>query len=139
MPDCAPFMYFVVVEGAGGLMVPLAGGLLIADLVRELDMPVIVVARASLGTVNHTLLTCFTAKQLDINVAGVIINNYPENPDDAELTAPHNIGSLSGAPLLGVWPHSASSDRQEIIRKLAAYLQTQNETEILLREIGAFS
>src|SRR4051812_25607956 len=46
----------VVVEGAGGLMVPLAGGLLIADLAKRLDLPLLVVARPGLGTVNHTVL-----------------------------------------------------------------------------------
>ncbi|HEX2769746.1 MAG TPA: dethiobiotin synthase, partial [Geobacteraceae bacterium] len=96
---------FVIVEGVGGLMVPLAVGLLVADLVKLLSLPLLVIARPDLGTINHTLLTCFAARQLGIAVSGVIINNYPEQPDAAEQSAPHLIASLAGAPLLGLFPH----------------------------------
>ncbi|MRR37437.1 dethiobiotin synthase, partial [bacterium] len=57
---------FVLIEGAGGLMVPLSGGLMVADLVLALKLPLLVVARPNLGTINHTVLTCFAAKQLGI-------------------------------------------------------------------------
>jgi dethiobiotin synthetase len=127
---------FVIVEGAGGLMVPLAGGLLIADLVIQLSLPLLVIARPNLGTVNQTLLTCFAARQLGIAVSGVVINNYPEQPGIAEQSAPHLIASLAGAPLLGIFPHLDGDDIREVVAGLAARLAGEPATRILLREIG---
>ncbi len=126
----------VVVEGAGGLMVPLAGGLLVADLVRELELKLLVVARPGLGTINHTVLTCFAAQQMGISVAGVIVNDFPAMPGAAERSATHHIGSLCGAPVLGIWPHRDDSDQVEIVDYLANWLHDQPETDIVLRELG---
>jgi dethiobiotin synthetase len=126
----------MIVEGAGGLMVPLAGGLLVADLVRELNLPLLVVARPDLGTINHTVLTCFSAQQMGLSVAGVIINNYPDVPGLAEQSAPHQIGSLCGAPVLGLWPHHEAQDQSETVAYLASWLNDQPETEIVMRELG---
>jgi dethiobiotin synthetase len=127
---------FMIVEGAGGLMVPLAGGLLVADLVRELELPLLVVARSNLGTINHTVLTCFAAGQMELKVAGVVINNYPLVPDLAEKCAAHHIGSLCGAPVLGIWPHRDDLDELEVVDGLADWLDGQSETDIVLRELG---
>ncbi len=128
---------FVIVEGAGGLMVPLFGGFLVADLVTHLSLPLLVVTRPNLGTVNHTLLTCFAAKQLEISVRGVVINNYPGRPGIAEETAPTLIAALAGAPLLGVFPHQEGTDPREVVAGLAARLAEEPATQNLLREIGA--
>lgn len=127
---------FIIVEGAGGLMVPLAGGLLVADLVKLLALPLLVVARPDLGTVNHTLLTCFTARQLDLEVRGVVVNGFPEFPGLAEATAPHMIDSLSGAPLLGRLPDVEADSPLEAAQGLALWMSGQPSTRILLREIG---
>ncbi|HEY4743460.1 MAG TPA: dethiobiotin synthase [Desulfuromonadaceae bacterium] len=127
---------FVIVEGAGGLMVPLVGGLLVADLARDLDLALLVVARPDLGTINHTVLTCFSAQQMGLSVAGVIVNNYPDAPGLAERSAPHHIGSLCGAPVLGLWPHHAGDDPMETVEFLANWLASQPETAIVLRELG---
>ena len=127
---------YVIVEGAGGLMVPLAGGLLVADLARQLDLPLLVVARPDLGTINHTVLTCFAAGQMELRVAGVIVNNYPASPGLAERSAPHHIGSLCGAPVLGIWPHRDDIDESEVVEGLADWLDGQAETDIVLRELG---
>jgi dethiobiotin synthetase len=126
----------MIVEGAGGLMVPLAGGLLTADLIRDLGLPLLVVARPNLGTINHTVLTCFAAQQMDLAVAGVIINNYPAVPGLSEQGAPHQIGALCGAPLLGVWPHRDDTDEDATVAYLAGWLNVQPETEIVLRAMG---
>ncbi|HEX9024404.1 MAG TPA: dethiobiotin synthase [Geobacteraceae bacterium] len=128
---------FVIVEGAGGLMVPLDGELLIADLINYLRLPLLVVAGAALGTINHTLLTCFSARQLGIAVCGVIINDYPERPGFAEHSAPQLIGSLAGAPLLGVFPHVAADDTRLVVAGLEAGIAADPSTEVLLRGVGA--
>ena len=127
---------FMIVEGAGGLMVPLAGGMLIADLIASLNLPVLVISRPGLGTINHTLLTCYSAKQLGLKVKGVVINNYPEYPNRAEESAPHLIDSLAGAPLLGVFPHCEGEDRCEMVEQLAERLAADPATRFLLKEIG---
>ena len=127
---------FMIVEGAGGLMVPLSGGLLVADLIRQLELPLLVVARPNLGTINHTVLTCFAARQMELKVAGVIINNYPTVPDLAERSAPHYIGSLCGAPVLGIWPHRDDVDEMDVVDGLADWLDGQAETDVVLRELG---
>jgi dethiobiotin synthetase len=117
-------------------MVPLSGGLLIADLARELGLPLLVVARPGLGTINHTLLTCFAAQQLGLQVAGVVVNGMPEQPGLAERGAAHQIGSLCGAPVLGVWPRRNEIDEMEMVDELASWLDGQAETAIVLRELG---
>lgn len=127
---------YVIVEGAGGVMVPLSGGLLVADLVRELELPLLVIARPGLGTINHTVLTCYAAQQLGLQVAGVIINGMPEQPGRAEKGAPHQIGSLCGASVLGIWPHRNEIDEMEMVDELAVWLDGQAETSIVLRELG---
>ena len=127
---------YVIVEGAGGLMVPLSGGLLVADLARELGLPLLVVARAGLGTINHTVLTCFAAQQMGLQVAGVVVNGMPEHPGLAEKGAPHQIGSLCGAAVLGIWPHRNELDQMEIVDEMAVWLDGQAETSLVLRELG---
>jgi dethiobiotin synthetase len=64
----------LLVEGAGGLLVPLADDLDVADLAAALGLPLVVVARAGLGTVNHTLLTIEAAKARGLEIAGVVLN-----------------------------------------------------------------
>ena len=126
---------FVIVEGAGGLMVPLNGGLLIADLVKQLDLPLLVVARPNLGTINHSVLTCFAAGQMDIEVKGVMVNRFPANPGLAEKGASHQIGSLCGAPILGIWDDLPGS-QEEIVERLAEQFNNDPKSDIILRVLG---
>ena len=109
---------FTIVEGAGGLMVPLAGGYLIADLIKTTGFPLLVVVRPGLGTINHTLLTLFAARAMEIPVAGFVINGMPANPDDAEALAPHTLASLASADLLGVLPR-VNGGEQKMVESLA--------------------
>jgi dethiobiotin synthetase len=96
---------FLVVEGAGGLYVPLIGTrFLVLDLIRWLKLPLLVVARAGLGTINHTGLTVMAARQAGIEVAGIILNRYPAKPGLAEQTNPEVIEAITGAPVLGKIP-----------------------------------
>ena len=66
---------FMLVEGAGGLLVPFDAKLTMADLSARLDLPLLVVARASLGTINHTLLTLEACERRDRPVVGVVISH----------------------------------------------------------------
>ena len=97
---------FVVVEGIGGILVPILEDYFVTDMIIELGLPVIVVARPSLGTINHTLLTFSAAKQNGIDVRGFIINGFDEQKaGNAERTNPELLMELSGIPLLGVLPY----------------------------------
>jgi dethiobiotin synthetase len=69
----------LVVEGAGGLMVPLTEELFVIDLAHELELPLILVARSTLGTINHTLLSLEAIRRRGLPLAGVVING-PETP-----------------------------------------------------------
>jgi dethiobiotin synthetase len=60
----------------------------------------------------------------------------PEQPGAAEKSAPHQIGSLCGAAVLGIWPHRDEADQIELVDEMAAWLDGQPETSIVLRELG---
>ncbi|MFZ5754263.1 MAG: dethiobiotin synthase [Bacillota bacterium] len=96
----------IVVEGAGGLYVPLSGtSFLLPDLIKALNLPLIIVARANLGTINHTVLTVKCAQELGLVIKGIIYNGY--NADSATLaekTNPKIIEQITGVPTLGVIP-----------------------------------
>ena len=126
---------FLLVEGAGGLMVPLAGGLLLADLARQLNYPLLVVARPDLGTINHTLLTTFAAQGMAIPLAGFMINNMPENPSEACASAPKALVTLASADLLGVLPHQKGSPR-EVVTALAQEIAAMNTLPWMLMNFG---
>ena len=105
---------FLVVEGAGGLMVPIkmrngSSTYYMADLIKELDLPAVIVARAGLGTLNHTLLTVMHALEGGIEVRGVFINSAePAGNTLAEQTNPDVLKRLCPVPVLGVVPYNAA-------------------------------
>lgn len=113
----------VLVEGAGGLMVPLRGGFLMADMVKKLNTPALVVTHPRLGTLNHTLLTTFSARVLELELSGLIVNRMPDVPDAVENEAPHLLASLASADLLGVLPDVQGADQEKVV-KLAATLES---------------
>ncbi|OGH96966.1 MAG: dethiobiotin synthase [Candidatus Melainabacteria bacterium GWF2_32_7] len=95
----------VLVEGAGGILAPVYENFLIRDLIKLLNLPLLIVARPDLGTINHTLLAIEAARSYNIDILGIIISNYPANTDDIAIkAAPDMIKSLSGVDILGVLP-----------------------------------
>lgn len=126
---------FVIIEGAGGLMVPIRGGFLMADLIKQFNVPLLVVARAGLGTLNHTLLTVYAAQSMGIRVAGIILNGMPEEPDLASREAPRLLAMTASADLLGVLPETAGSDR-ECIASLADEIGRLQTLGWLLHALG---
>jgi len=92
----------IVVEGAGGLLVPLWDDVTMADLAAALGAGLIVVTRPSLGTLNHTALTLDAAETRALPVDGLIISGWPDDPGVTEQT---NLERLSDmAPVLGLLP-----------------------------------
>jgi len=98
----------VLVEGAGGLLVHLdAAGGTIADVAALLGAGVVVVARAGLGTLNHTALTCEALRARAVACAGVVIGAWPRRPDLAARCNLEELALYAGAPLLGRLPEGA--------------------------------
>ena len=76
----------LVVEGVGGLLVPLAADYSVRDLAAELALPLIIAARPGLGTINHTLLTLESARAAGLHVAAVVLTPWPSSPDAIALS-----------------------------------------------------
>jgi dethiobiotin synthetase len=96
----------VLVEGAGGLLVPLTAQLSMHDIAIELQLPILIVACNRLGTINHTSLTVTVARELS-QVLGIVLNHI-QAPDDGDLAEQTNADALrrwGKAPLLGQVPY----------------------------------
>jgi len=99
----------VLVEGAGGVLVRFdeTGGTLI-DLAVAVDAPVLMVARAGLGTLNHSALSIEALRARGVECPGIVIGSWPENPDLAMRANVSDLPSYCGAPLLGQVPEGAA-------------------------------
>jgi len=103
-----------LIEGIGGLLVPLNEGTLVADFAAELGLPIVIVARPDLGTLNHTALTADCARSRGLPIAGVVINGYPDRPGAAEKTSPAEIKRITGLSILAVLPRIRGLDVKEL-------------------------
>jgi dethiobiotin synthetase len=109
---------FMIVEGAGGILVPLTLGQSYRDLAAILGLPVLIVARPGLGTINHTRLTIEALQKRKIPIAGIVINyGSTGGPGLAERTSPAIIERLSGVPVIGIIRHG-QNDVSGIVRRL---------------------
>lgn len=105
-----------LVEGVGGLHVPITDDALVTDFACELGLALIVVARPNLGTINHTSMTIACARARGLHVAGVVISGYPSQPGLAEQTNPAEIERLTNVPILAILPYSAGTDTDTGVR-----------------------
>lgn len=101
----------VLVEGAGGLLVPIKRNYFVADLAKELRVPLVIVSRLGLGTINHTLLTVRQARAMGLRVKGIVLNDTTGRRGLAEKTNITALPGLCGVPLLGVMPHGPRGSR----------------------------
>ncbi len=86
----------VVVEGVGGLLVPLAEEYAVRDLAAELELPVVVTARPGLGTINHTLLTLQAARSAALDVRAVVLTPWPGEPSRIERSNRATVERIGG-------------------------------------------
>lgn len=115
---------FMIIEGIGGLLVPLYDNFYVADMAKRMNLPLVIVSRQILGAINHTLLTVMCARNKGLKIEGIIINNPPPypppqrgrgragedaaekiNPLDSLRSLQAEIERCSGIPILGVIPH----------------------------------
>jgi dethiobiotin synthetase len=90
----------LIIEGAGGLMVPLNETKLVLDLIKFLDVPVIVVSKNYLGSINHTLLTLSTLKQHNITIKGIIFSGEENKASEEYILNYTQVSCLGKIPLL---------------------------------------
>lgn len=103
----------LVVEGAGGLMTPLTDGDTYADLAAALGLPVLVVGRAGLGTVNHVALTCEALRARGLAVRGIVLNRLSARGDPSEPYNASEIERLTGCRVLASLPFEADAAARE--------------------------
>lgn len=99
---------FLIVEGIGGLLVPLGAGFYVVDMAKRMKLPILIVSRPCLGTINHTLLTIEAARRRRLSIKGIILNHTMPPADDRlgrlRRTARAEIERCSGVSILATIP-----------------------------------
>lgn len=131
---------FMVVEGVGGLLVPITRKekkiYLVSDLIKDLNLPVLIVSRPTLGTINHTLLTVDYLIRQGIKVKGILINyNKPPENTIAEKTNPDVLKEMMTVPVIATIPFiddltvggiDKIIDKEELCEKILLYLDSDS-------------
>jgi len=113
MHDC------VIVEGAGGLMVPVLDRYYVADLVQRLRLPLLIVTRPTLGTINHTMLTVMAARQYGLDILGLIINYHARiKAGVVEKLNPDALEQATNVPVLAEIPHLPDASPRDVPAEL---------------------
>lgn len=99
----------LIVEGAGGLMVPLNKDSLVIDLIKQLGLPAILVCRSGLGTINHTLLSLEAMRARGLDIAGIIING-PKSPHNREA-----LEEYGKAPVIVEIDHMEKPNKEKLL------------------------
>ena len=96
----------MLVEGVGGLLVPITARYNVANLAGEIGLPLIIVSRVKVGTLNHTLLTINAARQYGLKIKGIILNKQENDDlDNIEEQQGKLIEKLSDTPIIGTCPY----------------------------------
>ena len=129
----------MIVEGSGGLLVPLTARLTMADLADRLHLPLIIVARAGLGTLNHTLLTVEAARRRRLRIAGIVLNHAHARRDASAATNGRLLRAITGLPVIGPLPFRPTSAGQTAAQWRSWMLgekQTDQSLRRLMRRCG---
>ncbi|MEE4023133.1 dethiobiotin synthase [Gordonia sp. PKS22-38] len=121
------------VEGAGGVLVRLAGGLTLLDVAAVADAPIVVVVPAGLGALNHAELTTRAIRAHGLRPAGLIIGSWPTDPDLAMRCNRDDLPRLTGVPIVGTIPAGAGDlEPSEFRRRAPGWI----DRTWLLRELA---
>ncbi len=107
----------MLVEGVGGLLAPVNENETVADLVKVLHLPLIIIVEARLGMINHTLLTVKEAQTVGIEVKGIIINYSALITDELLFTNQAEIKRLANIPVLGELPFCDTDRASKMVKK----------------------
>ena len=114
----------MLVEGVGGLLVPITAYYNVADLALEMGLPLIIVSRIRVGTLNHTLLTINAARQYGLKIKGIILNRQEAGDlDEVEKQQGKLIEELSDTPILGTCPFIEDVSVENLQQNLAQIKQ----------------
>ncbi len=118
---------YMIVEGIGGLLVPIDEYYFVVDMAEEMELPVIVVCSPTLGTINHTLLTVSYARQHGLDVKGIIVNESSENCDaPLKKTNTDEIKRLTELPIIGTIPFDKRLDTQRYNKEAVIKIFSDN-------------
>ena len=104
----------ILVEGMGGIMTPILKDYYITNLIKEMKIPTVIVARSKVGTVNHTIMTVKMCEKYKIPIKGIIINNFDKGYPIKDLT--HDLENLTGVPVLGSIPFIKDMNNVSLVR-----------------------
>ena len=110
---------FIVVEGIGGVMVPITDKVSLLDIVRKMNLPVIIVSRPKLGSINHTVMTINACREFKVPIVGIIFNQMPIRPNIVESMTPFYIERLTKTKTLSVIPFMDKRNS----KKIGSYLR----------------
>jgi dethiobiotin synthetase len=114
--------YSLVVEGAGGLLVPLAWGYTALDLAARANLEAVIVGRAGLGTLNHVALTVERLRDRAVFIRGIVLNGAGQPPDLAEATNPAALARLvPGIPIV-VIPRYVAAEVRDAARRSVPFM-----------------
>lgn len=130
----------LLVEGAGGLVVPYTDDALVVDFAKQLQLPLLIVARPTLGTVNHTILTVSYAKAHGLSIAGIILSGCREHEKERVLENKEMIEELSGVPVIGLLPALPENfTRNELLQAAEESIAISRLEEFLRNEFSVGS
>lgn len=92
----------LLVEGMGGIMTPILSNYYVANLIKDMKIPSVIITRSKVGTVNHTIMTCKMCEKYKIPIKGIIINNFDDGYPANELK--RDLQNLTGIKVLGSIP-----------------------------------
>jgi dethiobiotin synthetase len=95
---------FIIVEGIGGIMVPITRNLSLLDVMKRMNLPTIIVSSPRLGSINHTILTINACKLKKIPILGVIFNQMPREPSIVESMTPNYVERLTETNTISIIP-----------------------------------
>ncbi len=113
----------VIVEGLGGLLVPITNDYSVCDLAVDLGLPVVIAARPGLGTINHSLLTIACARAAGLDVRAVVLTPWPASPDTMQQSNRETIARLGDVEVAAL--HAVGAPRRELLARAGAALPYQ--------------
>ena len=112
----------LLIEGFGGIMAPILKNYFVANLIKDMKIPAVIVARTRVGTINHTIMTCKMCEKYKIPIKGIILNNFESNGYPLKVLE-RDLKNLTGVPILGVIPYIENLSDESLYRNFKKNLK----------------